>query len=124
MGERQRLERTLQAMEQANDALRDVLVRHRQATADAVERILSHPPTPDVVDVVQAAPLRTEVTDALARFDRSRHETRLATFAYLRTIPGVSISDIARAFGLSRQLASRLAREADAAVDGPLEAEG
>jgi len=54
---------------------------------------------------------RSEVTDALGEFEAARHQVRLAMFALAKE-QGSSFSDLARALGISRQLASRLAAEA------------
>jgi ABC-type phosphate transport system auxiliary subunit len=56
---------------------------------------------------------RSELTDALDEFEAARHRVRLAMFALAKE-QGSSHSDVARALGISRQLASRLAAESDA----------
>ena len=117
-GERERLLRAFEAMEVANDELRDELVRHKKATAEAVENMLSQAMTPDAVSAGSAPQIRVELTEALDRFEHTRHEARLAIFAYLGTIPGVTTAQIGRALGISRQLASRLAREAGSGGQG------
>jgi hypothetical protein len=54
---------------------------------------------------------RRELTEALDEFEHSRHRTRLAvTRAGLDE--GMTIGQIGRAWGFSRQLAARYAREA------------
>ena len=55
--------------------------------------------------------LRQEITDDLGAFEAARHAVRVALFA-LAGEEGTSISDMGRALGISRQLASRLAAEA------------
>lgn len=56
---------------------------------------------------------RQELTDSLDEFERSRHRTRLAITA-AALAEGMSIGDIGRAWGFSRQLAARYAKEAHA----------
>jgi len=55
---------------------------------------------------------RGKVTDALKEFEAARHRVRVAMFALAKE-QGSSASDLARALGISRQLASRLAAEAE-----------
>jgi hypothetical protein len=54
---------------------------------------------------------RQELTDTLDEFEHRRHRTRLAiTAAALEE--GMTIGDVGRAWGFSRQLAARYAKEA------------
>ena len=54
---------------------------------------------------------RQELTDTLDEFEHCRHRTRLAiTAAALEE--GMTIGDVGRAWGFSRQLAARYAKEA------------
>ncbi len=99
-------------MNAANEDLRGTLIRHEQAAAGAVARVLALPIGAEAVAALEAAPMRGELSDALDRFERARHEARVAMFAYLGSVPGVTTADIGRAFGVSRQLAARLAQEA------------
>ena len=55
---------------------------------------------------------RQAYQDALEEVNRSRHLARQKTFA-LALERGVSVSDLARAWGVSRQLAARYLKEAD-----------
>jgi hypothetical protein len=58
---------------------------------------------------------RQEYQEALEEVNRRRHVARQKAFA-LALERGVSISELARAWGISRQLASRYVKEADGAV--------
>jgi hypothetical protein len=55
---------------------------------------------------------RRQVTEAIEEFEAARHQLRLALFA-LGKEEGASLSEVGRVLGVSRQLASRLAAEAD-----------
>jgi len=55
---------------------------------------------------------RQQVTEAIEEFEAARHQLRLALFA-LGKEEGASISEVGRVLGISRQLASRLAAEAE-----------
>jgi hypothetical protein len=57
---------------------------------------------------------RREVTETIQEFESARHQLRLALFAVGKE-EGASISEVGRALGISRQLASRLAAEAERA---------
>ncbi len=54
---------------------------------------------------------RQELTDSLDDFEHCRHRTRLAITA-VGLVEGLSIGDVGRAWGFSRQLAARYAKEA------------
>lgn len=105
-----RLVREIAALGKANDHLRVVLLRHKKALALNVKRIDSGGWT--VAATKAGAPvIRSELTDAMDDFERARHDVRLAFFA-LGAEQGKSMSEMGRALGVSRQLASRLAAEA------------
>jgi hypothetical protein len=66
----------------------------------------------DFSDVIHPAPLRANLSDALTDFERARHQSQRLLFRLLWA-EGTSMSDIARAWGISRQLVSRLINEPD-----------
>jgi hypothetical protein len=109
---RARLVKAFDALDRSNDELRRELVRHKQATGKAVEKMLARAATRDAIRTEAMPEIRAELTGALDRFEEARHEARLAVFAYLGQLPDVTASDIGKALGISRQLASRLANEA------------
>ncbi len=53
---------------------------------------------------------RPNVRDFIKRFEEARHELRLAVIAQCLD-EGMSIGEVSRQYGFSRQLASRLAKE-------------
>ncbi len=55
---------------------------------------------------------RRQVTEAIEQFEAARHQLRIALFA-LGMEEGASIAEIGRVLGISRQLASRIASEAE-----------
>ena len=57
------------------------------------------------------AQLRNDTHDSLITFQRARH-AELSAILLPSLAEGMSIADIGRAFGVSRQLASRWVREA------------
>ncbi len=104
----------------ALDEIDDLLESARRLRADlrlketayrqTARRIERGSPLEEVMEASGAHSARQELTDALAEFERHRHRTRLAlTAAALEE--GMSIGQIGRAWGFSRQLAARYARE-------------
>jgi hypothetical protein len=115
--ERERLDRAFDALQAANDDLRDALLVHKDATSEAVRRMTDGSLTADSVRTGAAPEIRVDLTEAMERFATARHEARLAVIAYLSANSEASIADIGRAFGFSRQLATRLAHEAAQTAD-------
>lgn len=57
---------------------------------------------------------RQRVTEAIEEFEASRHQLRVVLFAVGKE-EGASITQVGRVLGISRQLASRIARKEDTA---------
>ena len=70
-----------------------------------------------LLDESQIATIRRELTDLAAELSHARLRARLALASALQS-EGMSIGQIARTFGISRQLASRMLQEG-AAGTGP-----
>ena len=66
---------------------------------------------------LNSAERRVRMTELLSEFDECRHRLRISITA-AGIEEGMSIGDIGRAFGVSRQLAARFAKEARS-QDGP-----
>lgn len=94
----ERARRELELYEAAND---EVVGRVRRG--EGIEQA--------VAAVALAFSHRQSLTETLETFEAARHDARLALFA-LAAEQGSSVAELARQFGFSRQLASRLAREA------------
>jgi len=101
-------------LDEANDNLREALLHHKAAMASARVVQGTGEVTAAAILTGGAAELREELTQALTEFDKARHLVRVALFAVLGA--DTSASEIGRSLGISRQLASRLAQEAEAAV--------
>jgi len=86
-------------------------LRVKEAAYRRVSRMLEKgEPIDEVLEDSGARTARQELTDAMTDFERHRHSTRLSlTAAALEE--GMSIGQIGRAWGFSRQLAARYARE-------------
>jgi hypothetical protein len=90
--------------------LRAALVRFERVLAAMNRLVDTDVPVVEALDRLGGPHLRPETTEALDHFTDARHNARVAMFA-LGVDQGTSLSDMARAFDISRQLASRLASE-------------
>jgi AraC-like DNA-binding protein len=106
-----RLNAKLTAMIEESRALRDVLVRNERAAAKLQRHLARSGSVLDAMEALEGA-MRgpRELPDAIEHFETTRREARHALFS-LATKQDVSMSEMARRFGFSRQLASRLVRE-------------
>ena len=104
------LERVIDDLLDSSAELRNVLARYERANRSLAKLVGQGVPVVEALERVRADDLRPALSDALERLDGARHAGRLAVFA-LALEEGSSISDVARAFRISRQLASRLAAE-------------
>ena len=123
---------TLQAMtiqddgaaERRDDAVRDVLRlveanRRLQGTLQAnaalcegsLLALLDGADPGDVLDDVDVARARLELSDSMAAFERARHLAR-GTFVSAQFVRGKNMKEIGRRWGISRQLAHRFYKEA------------
>jgi DNA-directed RNA polymerase specialized sigma24 family protein len=66
----------------------------------------------DFAGLLQPAPLRATLSGALTDFEQSRHRAQRILFRLLH-YEGMSMSEIARSWGISRQLVSRFINESD-----------
>jgi DNA-directed RNA polymerase specialized sigma24 family protein len=66
----------------------------------------------DLTHSLRISDCRAAVSQALTRIEKARHQFQRAMFL-LAAAEGASLADIARAWGISRQLVSRMTREPD-----------
>lgn len=120
-------------MRESSEALREqalaALDEFIQATADARDDLSSFQaaleknrtylgeggPAADLPALFDIPTLRSSLTDVLERVEQARMACR-RTLWRLQIAEGKSIADIARSWGLSRQLVSRALSSGDAAV--------
>ena len=93
------------AMQMLEDALHADVV----AAAGLESGLAGSRPAIEVMNGVQMADIRTSLTARAREFDVARKAARQAIIALLIS-EGATLKDVARIFGVSRQLASRLAR--------------
>lgn len=99
------------ALNRQSEELRQVLARYEEGGAVVTSRVQSGDLLTDALEAAAGPIRRKEVTDALKAFERARHRVRLTMFS-LATEQGITASHLARQLGISRQLASRLSKEA------------
>ncbi|HUI03318.1 MAG TPA: hypothetical protein VLZ77_07235 [Acidimicrobiales bacterium] len=97
--------------------LRAVLARFERVLGTMSRLVEGGVPVVEALDRLGGPHLRPQTTEALDRFTDARHNARVAMFA-LGVEQGTSLSEMARAFDISRQLASRLAADAGPARPG------
>jgi ABC-type transporter Mla subunit MlaD len=111
-GARRRLVRQVNELGDAAEELRRLLQDYKRVTNRFARRVKGGEGVVDAVEALGATDMRPTVTNALDDFEAARHRTRLAMFELARE-EGTSISEMARALRISRQLGSRLAKELD-----------
>jgi len=110
---RKDLVRQISALTEATNNLEAVLVRYKRAINDLATHVEEGESVLEAFDELDGAMLRQrELTETFDEFEAARHQVRLAVFA-LATAQGASMSELGRRLGISRQLASRLAAEAE-----------
>jgi DNA-directed RNA polymerase sigma subunit (sigma70/sigma32) len=103
----------VEAVEDLIDALvsAGTEIRHtEQSLRVALKRVSGGEELESVLAMVQPAGLRQALNDALEVVNQRRHAARLKVFE-LALERGHTIADLGRAWGISRQLASRYVRE-------------
>jgi hypothetical protein len=90
--------------------LRSHILESRKGFLKGVTMLESGVPLSQALSDLNTPQRRSRMTDLLSEFDDCRHRLRVSiTAAGLEE--GMSIGDIGRAFGFSRQLAARIAKE-------------
>ncbi|MFI5046033.1 MAG: MarR family transcriptional regulator [Acidimicrobiia bacterium] len=102
------LERMGNAAQQVHDAL-DAAAAGLSVVRDQLQ---ADGRASDLVNTIDPKPLRIALSGALTELERSRHAAQKLLFRILFA-EGTNMSDIARYWGISRQLVSRLINEPD-----------
>jgi hypothetical protein len=113
MTDRERAIESIERTMEASVALRKHLLESERSGRKMISALKRGVPIPESVAASgsNAAELRRSTNDLLNDFELARHEMR-AAFILPSVDGGMSIGEIGRALGVSRQLASRLVREA------------
>jgi len=115
MSKRERLLRRIAELVACSALLREQLRRYEKAMVKIAEHLESGAPGVTAARGTGIPTERQQVTEAIQEFEAARHQLRLALFALAKE-EGASISEVGRVLGISRQLASRLAKEAEIAA--------
>ena len=100
------LRETLEAMRHTREQLRATEAAYRRA----IRAIQQGLPIGDTLDIIAAPSTRVDLNSALSALEHSRHRSRLSMFAG-GIDEGLSISELGRKMGFSRQLAARYVHE-------------
>ncbi len=103
---------TLDDAERAGDHTSEVLVAVREARRLVRDHVERGRPLIELEHVIDPQVLRSSLGESLAEFERARHDAQRLLFQLLHA-EGNTHADIGRAYGISRQLVSRLVNEPD-----------
>ena len=106
----------LEELLESTGELRRQLATHESTCRRVLAEVQGQVPIGCLLPAVGADTWRAAMTDAIKGFETSRHRARLALVA-MSLDDGMSIAEIARSWGVSRQLASRWVHEAAARGD-------
>jgi hypothetical protein len=118
INEREQALAGLDEFRQEAATLRSALRRYERALERVCRQVERDVPLHEVMGQIGVGDLRADLVERLTRFEEARHRMRVACFRMSLT-EGLSIGDIARLWGISRQLASRLVNEGTESARGP-----
>ncbi len=101
----------IQQLMATGQELQDQLLESRNGFEVGLKLLESDTPLGEALVALNSAERRVRMTELLSEFDECRHRLRISITA-AGIEEGMSIGDIGRAFGVSRQLAARFAKEA------------
>jgi hypothetical protein len=101
-----------EAVQVSSDRTIDALVSARRAREIAIEHAGQGRRMSELEDVIDPHVLRVSLGGALAELERTRHDAQRLLFQLMQA-EGMTLADIGRAYGISRQLVSRLVNEPD-----------
>ncbi len=102
---------SMEGLVEALAELRKVIRATETALKRAITRYESSTELRVALEAIRPSDSRNEVNTALEAVEKARHEARRAAFA-LGLEQGMTIGELGRSWGFSRQLASRYAKEA------------
>jgi DNA-directed RNA polymerase sigma subunit (sigma70/sigma32) len=102
--------RAMEALLEADQEVRRQLVAAERVLRRGIVRLEEGEEIASALEATQAADRRQDVNDALDALQLARHDLRVAVLA-AGLEEGMSLSEVARGFGISRQLVQRLAKE-------------
>jgi hypothetical protein len=100
----------------AIDAAVQQLQKDKRALRRAIRMLSEGSGVAETLATTRASDVRQSANEVLDSLETARHHSRLSVFA-AGLDEGMTIGELARAWGFSRQLASRYAKEARATPD-------
>lgn len=110
MSEREQALAGLRDFQREAATLRTALRRYEVVLGRVCRQVEHGAPLHEVMRKIGVSDLRADLVERLERFEEKRHRMRVACFR-MSVTEGLSIGEIARVWGISRQLASRLVNE-------------
>lgn len=111
--ERQQMIKAIETCLDEMDSLREVLKKYDRMYKHALQSLKSGASFADTVMTQQNGELSVRLTEQLAAFEASRHRSR-TLLVTLGKLEGLSLGEISRRWGISRQLVARYASEVGA----------
>lgn len=108
---RQQARRDIEALIEALSEPRQTVRMAEQSSKQALKALDGDSDVRAALEAIQPAGVRTRANSSLEAVEQARHAVRRSVFA-LGLGQGLSIGELGRAWGFSRQLAARYAKEA------------
>jgi hypothetical protein len=105
--------RSVEELIRASSNAREVMRQSEQTLRRGLKKVELGDDLASAIGTSKPAESRQTVNDALTKLEQCRHQARIRIFA-LGLDQGLSIGELGRAWGISRQMASRYAKEARA----------
>ena len=109
---RQELLRSLDELKDASDRLHEALYTAAGSFSLVRSLLESDHEISELTEMIDPVPMRMAMADSMTELERARHKTQRALFRLLGA-EGFTNAEIARRWGISRQLVSRLVNEGD-----------
>jgi chromosome segregation ATPase len=110
---KKKLVHTIHELNESAAHLRHTLERYEKTMATIADRLEAGERAIAAAQGTSIPAERRHVTEAIEEFESARHQLRLALMIVGRA-EGASIAEVGRVLGISRQLAAKLAAEAEA----------
>ncbi len=104
---------SIQRAIETSEELRACLISNEEIGRRMIENLAADVPYASVVKASEGEPskIRMRTNELLSRYEHCRHEMRVAFIGPILD-EGMTVSEVGRSLGTSRQLAARLAKEA------------
>jgi len=117
MPTRKKLVRRIRELNESSAHLRQALDHYEKTMGKIAARLEAGEATISAAEGTSIPSERRHVTESIEEFEAARHQLRLALIVAGKA-EGASIAEVGRVLGISRQLAARLAAEAEEDTKG------